>query len=139
MSAKDKYHDVVRAALEKDGWVITDDPLRLRAQGRNIKIDLGAEQIIAAEKGPEKIAVEVKSFIGLSVLSDFYLATGQFLYYRSALADEDPERELYLAVPDEAFDSFFSEALTQTTIQNSQIKLIVYNVEDETLVQWTTN
>jgi len=27
--AKDIYHYTVRAALEKDGWTITDDPLRL--------------------------------------------------------------------------------------------------------------
>ncbi|WP_013325427.1 element excision factor XisH family protein [Gloeothece verrucosa] len=29
MSAKDVFHDAVRVALEKDGWVITQDPLHL--------------------------------------------------------------------------------------------------------------
>ncbi|GCL41741.1 fdxN element excision controlling factor protein XisH [Dolichospermum planctonicum] len=27
MSAKDFFHNAVRLALEKDGWLITDDPL----------------------------------------------------------------------------------------------------------------
>ncbi len=30
MPARDIYHNHVRNALIKDGWVITDDPLRLR-------------------------------------------------------------------------------------------------------------
>jgi predicted RecB family endonuclease len=74
--AKDKYHDLVRDALEKDGWTITDDPLRIQVEERTIKIDLGAEKLIAAEKEGQKIAVEIKSFIGHSVITDFYLAIG---------------------------------------------------------------
>ena len=74
--AKDKYHDLVRDALEKDGWTITDDPLRIQVEERTIKIDLGAEKLIAAEKEGQKIAVEIKSFIGHSVVTDFYLAIG---------------------------------------------------------------
>jgi hypothetical protein len=64
MSAKDLYHETVKTALIKDGWTITDDhPLSLKIGNRNTAIDLGAEKIIAAERGTEKIAVEVKSFI----------------------------------------------------------------------------
>ena len=62
--ARDKYHNVVRRALEKDGWTITHDPLRYKIGSRKIEVDLGAEQLIGAEKGTEKIAVEIKSFIG---------------------------------------------------------------------------
>lgn len=29
MSDKDIYHNSVRIALEKDGWIITNDPLSL--------------------------------------------------------------------------------------------------------------
>ena len=74
--AKDKYHDLVRDALEKDGWTITDDPLRIQVEELTIKIDLGAEKLIAAEKEGQKIAVEIKSFIGHSVITDSYLAIG---------------------------------------------------------------
>jgi hypothetical protein len=63
MSAKDIFHDAVRKGLEKESWVITDDPLRIRSGRVDMQIDLGAERIIAAEKGEEKIAVEIKSFV----------------------------------------------------------------------------
>ena len=59
--ARDAFHDIVKEALIKDGWLITDDPLTLlnRAEG-GISTDLGAEKVIVAEKGLTRIAVEVK-------------------------------------------------------------------------------
>ena len=74
MPAKDLFHATVRKALEKDGWVITADPLVLTIGLRSVFIDLGAEKLIAAERGAEKIAVEVKSFIGASPISDLEVA-----------------------------------------------------------------
>lgn len=99
MSAKDKFHDVVKAALQKDGWQITHDPLVLRVQGiADLYVDLGAENSIAADRQGEKIAVEIKSFIGTSTISEFHSAIGQFINYRYALELQEPERVLYLAV-----------------------------------------
>lgn len=63
MPAKDFYHETVKTALERDGWTITHDPYRIMVGRRRGYIDLGAE-IIAAEKGKVKIAVEIKSFLG---------------------------------------------------------------------------
>ena len=99
MPARDKYHDPFKAALIKDGWVITDDPLRLEYGGRNMYVDFGAEEVLGAEKGGRKIAVEVKSFLGPSDLNDLEGALGQFILYRSVMAKTEPERQLYLAVP----------------------------------------
>lgn len=59
MSAKDTHHDAVVEALEKDGWKITHDPLRILWEQKVMFVDLGAEPIIAAEKEHEKIAVEI--------------------------------------------------------------------------------
>lgn len=61
--AKDLFHDVVKTALIKDGWHITDDPFFMKVGGVDFFIDLGAEKIIAAERDNQKIAVEIKSFI----------------------------------------------------------------------------
>jgi hypothetical protein len=33
MAAKDIFHEAVRKGLEKEGWVITDDPLSFRWVG----------------------------------------------------------------------------------------------------------
>jgi hypothetical protein len=38
MPAKDIYHETVKAALIKDGWTITDDPLNLKIGTRNTAI-----------------------------------------------------------------------------------------------------
>ncbi len=82
MAAKDIFHEVVKKALQKDGWQITHDPLSLGVGGVNISIDLGAERLIAAEREGKKIAVEVKSFLErASAISEFHTALGQFINY----------------------------------------------------------
>jgi CRISPR/Cas system-associated exonuclease Cas4 (RecB family) len=109
MSARDLFHQAVRNALEKEEWVITDDPLEIELEEVTLKIDLGAERLIAAEKAGEKIAVEIKTFASNSPVSDFHTALGQFLNYQIALEENDSERLLYLAVPVDAIEKFFSD------------------------------
>ena len=76
MPARDLYHNVVRNALVKDCWTITHDPLRLRWGLKDLYIDLGAEQLLAAEKPGRKIVVESKSFVGPSIGADLEQALG---------------------------------------------------------------
>lgn len=61
--AKDFFHKTVRESLTHDNWAITQDPYRLILLKRVLEIDLAAEPIIAAQKGGQKIVVEVKSFL----------------------------------------------------------------------------
>ena len=42
-------------------------------------IDLGAEQAIKAEQNEQKIAIEIKSFLGQSAVTEFHRAVGQFI------------------------------------------------------------
>ena len=133
---KDLYHDQVKAALEKEGWDITHDPYELRVGGVEMYIDLAAEQMIAAQRGATKIAVEIKSFINPSTISDFHLAHGQFLDYRYALETEEPDRELYLAVPQQVYKTFFTLQFIADVCQRSQIRLLVYDSQKEAIVQW---
>ena len=85
MPALDQYHHIVRNALEKDGWTITHDPLTLKVGVDRVHIDLGAERVLAAEKGVRKIAVEIKTFNGVSQIADLEAALGQYVLYRMAL------------------------------------------------------
>ena len=62
MPARDFYHDAVRNALIKDGWTITNDPLHLKWGKRDMYVDLGAEQVLAAEKGEQKLPPRLKVF-----------------------------------------------------------------------------
>lgn len=82
MPAKDIYHEIVKQALIKNDWTITDDPLKLTIGGRSLYVDLGAEKLIAAQKGNQKIAVEIKSFLSLSPIKDLENALGQYILYQ---------------------------------------------------------
>jgi hypothetical protein len=134
--AKDLFHDVVKTALIKDGWQITDDPLFLKVGGVDFFIDLGAEKLLAAERDGRKIAVEVKSFLNTSSVADFHLAIGQFINYRVALKVADPERKLFLAVPDIASKTFFQKEFPRMVIQQYELELFVYDIENEVIVLW---
>jgi len=92
MPAKDIYHETVKNALIKDGWTITHDPLVLRWGTTDVYVDLGAEQLLAAEKRGQKIAVEIKSFVGRSDVDDLEKALGQYLLYHDILVQREPDR-----------------------------------------------
>lgn len=97
---------------------------------------MAAERLIAAQRGEERIAVEIKSFIGTSAISDFHTALGQFLNYRIMLEVNEPDRLLYLAVPLEADETFFQSSFAQVAVERHQLKLIVYDPVTEEIVQW---
>ena len=136
MAAKDLFHEAVKKALLKDNWIITADPLKIKIEGVKLEIDLAAEKVIAAQKEEQKIAVEIKSFLNTSAITDFHAALGQFLNYRLALQMSESDRTLYLAVPLDTFESFFQEKFTQEAVKFYQVKLIVYDPIQEVVIQW---
>jgi len=137
MAAKDLFHHAVKQALLKDQWVITAEPLTIKIERVKFEIDLAAEKVLAAEKAGRKIAVEIKSFLNPSAITDFHGALGQFLNYRLALQMSEPNRTLYLAVPLDTFESFFQEQFTQEAVKLYQVKLIVYEPLQEVIIKWT--
>lgn len=134
--AKDIYHETVKTALIKDGWTITDDPLRLKFGGRMTYVDLGAEKLLAAEKQGQRIAIEIKSFLNPSPVKDLEQALGQYIMYSQVLSKIEPDRRLYLAVPQKVFFDFFSEELPQLIIEQNQLKLLAFDPEAKEVVQW---
>ena len=137
MAARDIYHEHVKNALEKDGWTITHDPLKLKwKKKRSVFIDIGAEKLLAAEKGSRKIAVEVKSFVGPSELDDLYNAVGQFVLYRTILETSLPEFELFLAIRTKKFESLFADEAGETFRLKEKIKLLVFNEDTREISQW---
>lgn len=136
MSARDIFHRAVRSALEKDEWIITDDPLSVKVDEIEFYIDLGAERLIGAQKAGQKIAVEIKSFLGTSEISDFYVALGQTLTYRSALRKKDPDRLLYLAISEDIYRDFFIRAFIQEIIAEHRLKLIIFEPIKEEVLLW---
>lgn len=136
MPARDRIHDQVKNALIKAGWTITHDPLPLKYGERDMYVDLGAEQLLAAEKGSRKIAVEIKTFGGRSEIADLQDALGQFVFYHEILAKLEPERELFLAIGNETLLDLFSEATGKLFIDEKHLKIIAVRLDTEEIVTW---
>lgn len=136
MPARDIYHDTVKRALQNDGWTITHDPFPLQIGKKRLSVDLGAERLISAEKGIQKIVVEVKSFVGRSDVRDLEQALGQYVLYRQIISEMKIERSLYLAVSQPTFNSVFTIELGQILLKNQVVKLIVFDDESEAIVKW---
>lgn len=137
MPARDRYHALVVRALIAEGWTITHDPLALSFGGRDLYVDLGAEQgTIGAERQGERIAVEIKSFLSASVLADLENAVGQHAIYRAVLASIDPDRKVFLAVPRRTYEGILSERLGLLVLQTQRLALLVFEEHDERITRW---
>jgi len=98
-------------------------------------VDLGAEQFLAAEKLNQLIAVEIKSFLGQSLLDDLEKALGQYVLYRAVLSKQEPERRVFLAMP---FDvaKMFEEPFGQLLLETNLVRVISFDPLKEVIVQW---
>ncbi len=135
--AKDVFHENVREALQKEGWTITSDLLRIDLDETYVEIDLAAEMVFAAEREGVKIAVEVKSFLSKSIISDFHTAIGQYLDYFDALEESEPERELFLALPVDAYNHrVFQGRFIQKRLNKENVKLIIFDPLNNTIIKW---
>lgn len=106
---------------------------------KRLSADLGAERLISADRGLQKIVVEVKSFVGPSDVKDLEQALGQYILYRQVLDEMGVKRKLYLAVPQATFNSVFTIELGQVLLKNQVVKLIVFNDTNEAIVKWIPN
>lgn len=136
MPAKDIYHNAVRFALVKDGWNILTEDYTLEYGGDRLYVDIAAEKSIAAEKQGQKILVEVKSFLGRSFIHDLEQAVGQYIVYRDILLETESYFELYLAITQGIYKSYFQRQLARMIINRNQVKLLIVDAESEVIVQW---
>jgi len=136
MPAKDIYHNEVKNALLKDGWTITADPYFIKYEDAELYADLAAEKPIAAQRQGQKIVVEIKSFVGRSLMYDFHGALGQYMVYRNLIQLTDPEYKLYLAIDDIVYKNFFQRKSIQLITNENKLLLIVVEMEKEEILQW---
>lgn len=146
MPPRDTIHKIVKQAIVKDGWQITDDPYVISYGERFLFVDLAATesstlehingQFIGAEYQNSRIAIEIKEFRGLSPIADLEQAIGQYILYQLLLKQVDPEREVYLAIPDIAYYTFFSEPIGELVISELPLKLLIIDLQKTEVKQW---
>lgn len=130
MPAKDVLDDAVRNALVKDGWTITPDPYAIEFEDAYVFIDLGAE------RGADRIAVEIKTFPHKSAFADLHPAVGQFVVYRTILDEVAPSRWLYLAVSDESYEKVFQRPSISILREKLNMSLLVVSLNSEEIAKW---
>ena len=136
MPKLDIIHNAVKSALIKDGWLITDDPYVIQYRRTVLYADLGAERPIAIERDGQKLVVEVKSFVGASKIQDLKEALGQYDIYRYLLEEVAPNRKLYIAISEVAYNIFFTQDMPQLILNKHQLPIIVVDTEIEEILQW---
>jgi XisH protein len=99
-------------------------------------VDLGVERVIAAQRGEEKIAIEIKSFLGRSALHDIEQAVGQYVTYLAFLQVLESERKLYVAISDITHKTVFQRAAIQLVVAHARMPLLVVDIETEEIVTW---
>ncbi|MGD1702544.1 XisH family protein [Dapis sp. BLCC M229] len=143
MPARDSIHNLVKQAIIKDGWEITDDPYVISYGERFLFIDLAATghefnngNLIAAKQGNFQLAVEIKEFRGNSPIVDLEQAIGQYILYQLLLKEVDPVREIYLAISSFTYNNIFSESIGELVINNLPMKLLVVDLEKVEVLEW---
>ena len=101
-----------------------------------IFVDLGAEKLIAAEKSNQKIAVEIKSFIGASLINDLEKALGQYILYSEILREKQESRILYLAIKRSVYEDIFEEPIGKLLLKRNIVNLLVFDQVEEVILQW---
>jgi hypothetical protein len=133
---RDMYHDCVRRALVRDGWTITHDPLVIPFRRTDLYVDLGAESSLGAEKEGQKVAVEIKSFLGASEILDLEQALGQYRLYRFALSRREPERSCFLAISHDTYEDLFTDIEMLELTAAEDVRLLVFDPVEESIAKW---
>jgi XisH protein len=108
----------------------------LRVGQRNLYIDLAAERGDGEAVALELIALEVQSIGDPSPVADLQQALGQFIMYRMVLAERQPERTLFLAVPGDVYDGFLSEPLGRRMMERFRLKVMVFDPATGRVLRW---
>jgi hypothetical protein len=104
-----------------------------------LKADLGAEKFFTAEKEDRRIAIEIKDFDTPSVISELEKTMGQLQLYQWALEEQDPNRQLFLAVSEAIYLKHFQKPIFKLAVTRNKINLLVYEPEREVIIQWITH
>jgi hypothetical protein len=71
-----------------------------------------------------------------SSIDDLEKAIGQYVVYRAVLTEREPNRVLYLAVPQDVLWDIFEEPLGQLLLKDNLTRVIGFDPLAEVIVKW---
>ena len=92
--------------------------------------------MLIAEKENQKIAIEIKSFVGTSEVEDLKNALGQYVLYEKIIKRQLLDRTLYLAIREATYNNLFRQEIGQILLEEKTLKLIIFNPEKDVITQW---
>jgi len=69
-------------------------------------------------------------------MRDLETALGQYILYYVLMAQQEPDRVLYLAVPKEAYADVFEDPVGRLILHKERLRLIVFDPQQEVILQW---
>lgn len=133
MPAKDRYHDSVKQALQRDGWTIDEEQVTLTIEKRNLWVDLQASKT----EPYLVILVEVKELAEVeSAVEALANALGKIELYRIAMVEAGLRHPLFLAVTYDAYAGILSESIGQRALERAQIPLLIFDPILEEVIKW---
>jgi hypothetical protein len=64
------------------------------------------------------------------------VAIGQFVFYRHLLSSREPQRQTWLAIPEEAYISVLGDVAGMELIEAIGVKLFTVDPASEEVVRW---
>jgi hypothetical protein len=136
MPALDSCHFQIVRALQKEGWQVAPRPKYIYDENVTVFIDIEAlRSANGNDENNRRIYIEVKCFPDPGSTRELYIAIGQYLVYQTVLASQTTPIPIYLAIPINVYDGTFNSTVRKT-VKEHKIKLVVVDLETETIVQW---
>lgn len=138
LPARDLLHMPFRAALEKSGWTVTHDPWLVQWENADLYVDLAAERPHPRSGQLEQAAFEIKGLDGRSFIEDLRNALGQYLLYQSVAERTSPERQLWMAITENAFYDLFEEGIGALIRERFDLRIVMFDPDQQEIIQWLT-
>lgn len=135
MPRLDDCHPQVVRALEKDGWLIDQEPFVLHVDERLCFVDFSMKRGINGTS-QQIMLIEVTCFPDRNrITPDLYGAIGQYLIYRAMVIESERSIPLYLSVPHDVFTEHFDKVVMRA-VNDHDIKLVIINLDEERVERW---
>jgi hypothetical protein len=134
MPSEDRCQQAIIRALLKEGWqvLVSQYLILFGRKNRRLYTDLA----LSHPAEPKPILVEVKCFHGPYPMPELYQVLGQYQLYRQCLDRRQIDFPLYLAIPDVAYQSLFTEPEVKAILKYARIKLLVVDLRQEEVLRW---